>query len=162
MNSAPTIPPTIRILVAGSRQNDRRMRMTVKIGQEIRRRRLQLRLIVAGSLPDELDRVSFADEYFPLLTSVETARLILTCSLFLDTVPADESRTAFSVICQAAGMPILAHATSPVEGRTDLLSVREWSADAFIEAIETAPLWTPCKDAIRTIIGSLDETTAFD
>lgn len=151
----------LRILVAGSSELDRRLRMTSKVIHELRKRQIEHSFIVAGPAPDAFLRDSNPDQYFPELLPDETARLILSCSLCLET-GRDEPVTPLAALCETAGMPVLVHASALMPISSHRFIVNEYSADAFVDAIMRRPLWTAKPGSFHAIANAATEAFPVD
>ncbi|MGA7615625.1 MAG: hypothetical protein WBX15_10655, partial [Thermoanaerobaculia bacterium] len=126
-------------LVAGGMAVTRRLRMTAKVLDELRRRKFAFDLVVFGDLPEALRGSAGRREILPELDASELANAITSSSLILETVDADEAPSPLAFVARDVGVALAIHQSHPLATVASAIGVTEWSADGFVDAI-IAPL----------------------
>lgn len=121
-----------RVLFWGHLAGGRRVRMCTKVIAELRRRRRHFLAICYGPVGEEAMRLAPPDELHEDLTAPELLRLFQTSSAILEPVDRDDLRSPAGALGLALGIPTICHRDAALPG---CVSVDEWSADAFADAI---------------------------
>lgn len=133
-------PSRLRVAFAGGSSYDRRLRMTARSIAEGRKRKLAFETSAAGPLPPEWPRAASPDHLFDDLTPDEMLRLVLSSSCVLECGDEQELPTSLAIIAAAVGTPVVVRRTSSLALRRpeSVITVDEWSADAFVDAFSGA------------------------
>jgi hypothetical protein len=123
-----------RVLIAGGGA-ERRVRMSLRVIEELRRRRIQFTSLWFGELPGEMSRNAAPDEVFQELRAGELLRLIGSAGLLLECSDGGDPPTILARAAAAAPRSIVAHRGA---GLPAWRVVDEWSSDAFAEAVAEA------------------------
>jgi len=140
----PAKPPldVPRLFLRGDGGASRRLRMSSKVIAELRRRHWPFELVVLGEIPDEMTRAALPDEIHPLVSAIELARLFSSVSAVLETADRREELSPAFAVGTSLGVPTFVHRDAVPAGNTSCLTVEEWSADAFADALSSHDLRT--------------------
>jgi hypothetical protein len=124
-----------RILFEGE-GDERRLRMTLKTIEELRRRRFPFTAISVGRIAPSMAAVAPPDEVHEELSAGEYLALVSSGTAVVECTDAYGEPSALSVVARAAGLPLVTHADRAEPAGAEGSGVAGmWSAEAFADAL---------------------------
>lgn len=132
--SGPWRSETPRLLFWAGDSTGRRTRMTVKVLAELRRRGLGFVAVSFGSLGEDLIRIAAPHEVHEDLDPDDFRGIFCSSSAILETCDQPGMCSPALTIARCIGIPAITHREASVPAD---VTVDEWSADAFADAVQS-------------------------